>query len=73
MNGGKCTINNMTLKNIRKDKTYQAVIIDLAIVGAMYKEDAECLLGYKIPDYLQAPDGRNLKDSVDPLKGLTNA
>ena len=60
MMAGKCVLNNMTLENIRKTQGYQAMMIDLAIEGVIAVDTAERLLGYKIPDYLRAPDGRDV-------------
>lgn len=52
----KCRINNLTARNVRRDASYQMVLIDLALIGAIKKEDAECLLGYEIPSYIQLPN-----------------
>ena len=51
----KCTLNNRLLENKRKDQLYQAIMVDLYLVGVMEKEKAELLLGYEIPDYLTLP------------------
>lgn len=42
----------MTLRNARKDKSYQALMIDLVHLGIVDKEQAEGILGYSIPDGL---------------------
>ncbi len=47
-----CTFNNMTLRNARKDKAYQALMIDLVHLGIVDKEQAEGILGYSIPEGL---------------------
>lgn len=51
----KCLLNNLSMDVCRKDKVYAAVIIDLAIAGAVNKDVAENLLGYKIPDSVKPP------------------
>lgn len=57
------TLNNMIMENQRKTPMYQAIITDLAIVGAIDKKDAEMLLGYPIPDYLKTPNGKCISDA----------
>lgn len=51
----KCRVNNVVLDNERKDNTYQSVIIDLALVGAIDQDKAEALLGYSISEKLRTP------------------
>ena len=51
----RCTLNNRLLENKRKDQLYQAIMVDLYLVGVIEKEQAEQLLGYEIPDYLSLP------------------
>lgn len=60
------TLNNITLANQRRTPVYQAVITDLAITGNIPREDAEMLLGYKIPEYLKTPDGDIIGEYDDP-------
>ena len=60
------TLNNITLANQRRTPVYQAVITDLAITGNIPREDAEMLLGYKIPEYLKAPNGDIIGEYDDP-------
>lgn len=57
---GQNRLNNMILSNKRRDILYQAIITDLALTGTMDRDDAEELLGYKIPDFLHTPDGTNI-------------
>lgn len=59
MTYSKNTLNNLAMKNLRKEKVYQAIITDLALTGNISKEDAELLLGYSIPDYLKLPNGES--------------
>ena len=49
----KCMLNNTRLDRIRREVEYQAVIIDLAVNGAIDKEKAEGILGYKIPSTIR--------------------
>ena len=51
----KCRVNNVVLDNERKDNTYQSVIIDLALAGAIDQGKAEALLGYSISEKLRTP------------------
>ena len=55
MNTAKCRINNLAARNIRREASYQMVLIDLANAGAIDVRVAEALLGYKIPDYISLP------------------
>lgn len=54
---GACRLNNKLMRNIRKDTTYQAMAVDLAMLGVISKEECETLLGSGIPKGLTLPDG----------------
>lgn len=56
------TLNNKSIRNLRKEKVYQAVIIDLALTGSIKKENAELLLGGAIPLNIRLPDGTRHAD-----------
>ena len=58
----KCILNGMILDRLRKTQEYQAVMIDLAIEGAISVDAAERLLGYEIPASLHSPDGKSVAD-----------
>lgn len=58
-------LNNMMMDNQRKNPLYQTIITDLAITGNMDREDAEMLLGYKIPAFLHTPDGQSFEDEPE--------
>ena len=45
----RCKLTRMSLRNIRKDKQYQCIIIDLVRTGIISKSTAEGLLSYTIP------------------------
>ena len=45
----RCKLTRMSLRNIRKDKQYQCIIIDLVKTGVISKSTAEGLLSYTIP------------------------
>lgn len=62
MNYGKNILNNLMMKSNRKNPVYQTIITDLALTGNLSRGDAESLLGYKIPDFLTAPDGSKISD-----------
>jgi hypothetical protein len=49
-------LNNMQLSYHRKDLTYEAVMIDLVLMGALERATVEKFLGKTIPDYLRAPE-----------------
>ena len=61
-------LNNMMMDNQRKNPLYQTIITDLAITGNMDKEDAEMLLGYKIPSFLHTPDGQSIEEVPEELE-----
>lgn len=61
----KNTLNNMMMDNQRRSPLYQTIITDLAITDNIDREDAEMLLGYKIPTFLKTPDGQHLEDAVE--------
>lgn len=45
----RCKLTNMNLRNIRKSREYQCLLIDLVKTGVVGKSAAEGLLGYTIP------------------------
>lgn len=45
----RCKLTRMSLRNIRKDKQYQCIIIDFVRTGVISKSMAEGLLNYTIP------------------------
>lgn len=45
----RCKLTIMNLRNIRKSREYQALLIDLVAAGIVGKSAAEGLLGYTIP------------------------
>lgn len=45
----RCKLTRMSLRNIRKDKQYQCVVIDFVRTGVISKSKAEELLNYTIP------------------------
>lgn len=45
----RCKLTRMSLRNIRKDKQYQCIVIDFVRTGVISKSKAEELLGYTIP------------------------
>lgn len=61
----KNTLNNMILDRIRRSQTYQAIITDLAIEGAIPRNVAEALLCYEIPEYLKTPSGKTISGKVE--------
>lgn len=53
----KCFMNNMTMHNERRNPTYQAIMIDLALIGVLPKKTVEVLIDAKIPEYITLPEG----------------
>lgn len=45
----RCKLTNMNLRNIRKSREYQCLLIDLVKTNVIGKSAAEGLLGYTIP------------------------
>lgn len=45
----RCKLTRMNLRNIRKSREYQCLLIDFVKVGVVGKTTAESLLGYTIP------------------------
>jgi hypothetical protein len=45
----RCKLTRMSLRNIRKDKQYQCIVIDFVRTGVISKSKAEELLNYSIP------------------------
>lgn len=49
----------MNMRNLRRSQEYQCVIVDLAMLGIVSKEEAEMLLGSGVPMNLRLPNGKN--------------
>ena len=45
------------MRNVRRTDTYQAIAIDLALLGVITKEECEMLLDGGIPSGITLPDG----------------
>lgn len=54
---GSCRLNNKSMRNVRRTDTYQAIAIDLALLGVITKEECEMLLDGGIPSGIVLPDG----------------
>ena len=54
---GSCRLNNKSMRNIRRTDAYQAIAIDLALLGVITKEECEMLLDGGIPSGITLPDG----------------
>ena len=54
---GSCRLNNKSMRNVRRTETYQAMAIDLALLGVISKEECEMLLDGGIPSGITLPDG----------------
>ena len=75
---GACRLNNKSIRAIRREATYQAIAIDLAMLGVISKEECEMLIGSGIPKGLILPNGKagNLVSEKDlpeqPVKTETD-
>lgn len=65
----RCKLTNMNLRNIRKTREYQCLIIDLVNSGVMGKSAAEELLGYTIPAGLLTTGGSTPTDPDEDEPG----
>ena len=54
---GSCRLNNKSMRNVRRTDAYQAMAIDLALLGVISKEECEMLLDGGIPSGIVLPDG----------------
>ena len=64
---GSCRLNNKSMRNVRRTDTYQAIAIDLALLGVITKEECEMLLDGGIPSGIILPDGSSKLTSEKTL------
>ena len=64
---GSCRLNNKSMRNARRTDAYQAVAIDLALLGVITKEECEMLLDGGIPSGITLPDGSSKLTSEKAL------
>lgn len=64
---GSCRLNNKSMRNVRRTETYQAIAIDLALLGVITKEECEMLLDGGIPSGIILPDGSSKLTSEKAL------
>lgn len=64
---GACRLNNKSMRNIRRTDAYQAIAIDLALLGVITKEECEMLLDGGIPSGIVLPDGSSKLTSEKAL------
>lgn len=64
---GSCRLNNKSMRNVRRTETYQAMAIDLALLGVITKEECEMLLDGGIPSGIVLPDGSSKLTSENTL------
>ena len=55
------------MRNVRRTDAYQAVAIDLALLGVITKEECEMLLDGGIPSGITLPDGSSRLESEKAL------
>lgn len=60
-----CRVNNMKLNNLRRDMMYEAIMIDLTLMGVIPRATTEEWLGYKISDLLEGPQHQKLSDQSE--------
>ena len=56
---GTCRLNNKIMRNLRKEPVYQALAVDLVMLGVISKEECEMLIGSGIPNGLVLPNGKS--------------
>lgn len=56
---GACRLNNKSMRNIRRTDAYQAIAIDLALLGVISKEECEMLINGGIPSGIVLPNGKS--------------
>jgi len=69
----KPRLNNMILANQRRDLTYEAIMTDLVLMGALDKEVVEKFTGVKFSELLKPPAGFILEEdepNTVPLETL---
>ena len=64
---GSCRLNNKSMRNVRRTDVYQAIAIDLALLGVITKEECEMLLDGGIPSGIVLPDGSSKLESEKDL------
>ena len=64
---GSCRLNNKSMRNVRRTDAYQAMAIDLALLGVISKEECEMLLDGGIPSGITLPDGSSKLTSEKDL------
>ena len=64
---GSCRLNNKSMRNVRRTDAYQAIAIDLALLGVITKEECEMLLDGGIPSGITLPDGSSKLTSEKAL------
>ena len=64
---GSCRLNNKSMRNVRRTDAYQAIVIDLALLGVISKEECEMLLDGGIPSGITLPDGSSKLTSEKAL------
>lgn len=64
---GSCRLNNKSMRNVRRTEAYQAIAIDLALLGVISKEECEMLLDGGIPSGIVLPDGSSKLTSEKEL------
>jgi len=55
----KCRLNNLSMRNLRKEHVYQALMIDLYLAKVISKDTCEKFLDGNIPENIQLPDSFN--------------
>ena len=64
---GSWILNKKSMRNVRRTDAYQAVAIDLALLGVITKEECEILLDGGIPSGITLPDGSSKLTSEKAL------
>jgi len=51
------------MRAMRKSESYEAVMIDLFLIGALEKGVVEKLIGAQIPEHLVSPIGKDVENT----------
>ena len=72
MNLKKSRLNNLKMGFQRNSVEYEAIMLDLYLVGILSKEAFESLTGRECPSYVNLPNGMNPIKEEEEVNGTTD-
>lgn len=72
MNLKKSRLNNLKMGFQRNSVEYEAIMLDLYLVGILSKEAFESLTGRECPSYVNLPNGMNPIKEEKEVNGTTD-